>query len=963
MNIRSMRVRLRRVAMLTVLAMAPPAGADFAEDFDGYPAGTGLPAPWTNQHRIAPSSIYAFEEGATRAEMSALDDVSFVTNPLGRSHFAQVNINDPIEAPGRALLAFATEIGEAYRVQSSTDLLSSDAWSAEPFQVYGTGESVYLVDPDANAGHKLYRVLKVPGPDPPGDGIADAYTAAVAPNYWGFHQPLHGDHGQLTDGITVNQWNTPEGPFYSLPSSMGWAGRQAVVVFDLGWIRPVSGFGFHSVLSPWGPWWPHTITVLVSDDNLAYRLAGPPVTVDPGQLSPPLTAAEVQAAIDRTPLGEPTMHWFRYQGYQTRGRYVALLMDFHPEVGVIVLDEVEIHEGVPEGLSSLPGGPVFAGSDGARSSYALYQSLQERLTRDASALRQEVGASAIDPAPRQALLDQLDAVDAQIGDLEVPPVDGFQAVLPTGDLHAGLFAVQAAWWRELDGHTGAGTPDADLLHVWQNHRWDPLPLIGVPPAETAAVAAVMGRNAYRGDVLNLSWSGTAPTTMTVQVSGLPAEAVELFHVPWVDTHAMEPVATALAPLPMNQDAFTVRVVPGLTCQIWIRFRSHGLPAHIDTGEFIVRLGPGVAAAVPVSLEVLPVLLPESLALSIGGWEYAWPGVMQVTGENLDAYVAILKQYGVNVSWLSGAMPVGTHDVDGTLIDPPPRHEVDHWLHHWPTSRWHAVTAGAVVDKPDAVVAAWAADWAGYVQQQGLPPEQVLLLLIDEPNSEAQLNEILRLGRIIKQSSGFKIFNDLHFPDPTVAPPVIGQVMAEASDVQCFNVGHYLGDPAANDAFKSTHGRPGLEWWCYTGGQADRLSDPYTAWLLRAWFCFDKELTGAHWWSFGDGNGGFSWNEYLNNGPSRSPLYLSCDAVAASKSMEAMREGAQDYEILHMLKAAHAQQAPGSLRTAMESLLTTDIPGVLGAHTIALYPWSTAKDRTEADQVRIDALRLLASAGK
>lgn len=132
-----------------------------------------------------------------------------------------------------------------------------------------------------------------------------------------------------------------------------------------------------------------------------------------------------------------------------------------------------------------------------------------------------------------------------------------------------------------------------------------------------------------------------------------------------------------------------------------------------------------------------------------------------------------------------------------------------------------------------------------------------LLIRDEPGSAEELEKILRAGRAVNLGEPrFRIFNDIHLADPTLAPPVLDQVLRQACDIQCFNLGHYFDAPQANTAFIKKHSRPGLQWWCYTGGQADHVSDPYVAWLLRPWFCFSRGLTGVHWWSFGDGNGGF-----------------------------------------------------------------------------------------------------------
>ena len=936
------------------------ASEEFAGSFGpGQSLGGGtLPAGFT-PGIVQLSSIFAFEEGPASSEMSAIDDVEFTSAPAETLNVIPVRINDPAPVPNGVLLSFDSYPDEAYRVQYTFDLVGTANWITETFTVGGTGDPVYLMDPDANTPQKFYRVLSEPVLETPSDNLALSYSPVLEPNYWGFQQPLQGDNGQLIDGITVNTWSTPAGEIYTLPSSMGWATRRAVVHLDLGWIRPISGFGFHTVFSPWGPWWPHETTMLVSDDGLEYRVAGTTVTVDPQQLAPPLTPQEVQTAIDRNPLGTPSTHWFQFMGFETRGRFVTLVMEPHPEMGIIVMDEVEIYEGTLNGMLAEPAGTALTEGEGGYSSYLLFESLSGRMTQDTVALRQEITSSSLSAGQRQPLLTALDNVEAQIPGQIIPPMNGFLAILPIGDLHEELFQVQADFWHALHQAGGGGSTESDLLHVWQSSRWDPLPLIGTLGVETASVDVVMARNAFRSDVLNLSYAGDLPVVVTFQLNGLPAGNIDIFRVPWTDTTELEPVASALVPLAVTGGtSFQVDVHPGLTQQVWFRFDSHGMAATTINGSLTLRINGGVVADIPVTLNVLPPQLLDPLSLSIGGWDYPLPGVMQVTDDNLDDYVAKLKEYGINTPWISGSMPLGTHAANGTLLVPPDRAEIDHWVQHWPMSRWHAVAASAVVGQPDAVIAAWAVDWENYLLQQGIPSEDVLLLITDEPNSATQLNEILRVGQAIKAAASFKIFNDIHYEDPTAAPAVISQVMSLATDVQCFNVGLYLDRPAEHESFIATHSRPGLEWWCYTGAQADRRSDPYVAWLLRSWFSFEAGLQGAHWWAFGDGNGGFSWSEYFNHGASRTPLFLDSNSVTASKSMEAMREGVQDYEILKMLAEAHAVEPPGPIRNAMNQVLSTDLDWVLTSHTLDLYPWSTGKDRTRAGQIRFEALQLL-----
>ena len=155
-----------------------------------------------------------------------------------------------------------------------------------------------------------------------------SYQATPSPNYWGWKNPQHGDHGQLTDGVLNEAWETKGAPLYAQHESMGWDRKPPVVVFDLGARRKITGFGLHSCLSPWGPWWPTEITVLVSDNNKDFYLAGPPVRPSHETFDPPLADARVQEAIGRILVKkgrDPSLHWFRQHGLDATGRYLSLI--------------------------------------------------------------------------------------------------------------------------------------------------------------------------------------------------------------------------------------------------------------------------------------------------------------------------------------------------------------------------------------------------------------------------------------------------------------------------------------------------------------------------------------------------------------------------------------------------------------------------------------------------------------
>ena len=284
------------------------------------------------------------------------------------------------------------------------------------------------------------------------------YECVTPPNYWGWKNPVPGDKGQLTDGRTLGSWTDSKGkPFYSLKSVDGWAAiNPVVIVFDLGEVCSIGEVGLHSVLFPWGPWWPEAVSVLISDDNKDFFLAASTdlnfgngcLTIP--KIIPPVSEQTVRSAIDRTfeEKGSlPTMHWFRVQKIGARGRYVSLIMRPSTSTGTIVLDEIEIYEGHHESFPNTRPIRSFRKGKGGWQSYLLAQSIGERLSRDIRALRLKVAKAPISEVLRKQLEVRLEQLDKERQVLPVPKAKTFSAVLPIDDLHREVFKVQAALWR------------------------------------------------------------------------------------------------------------------------------------------------------------------------------------------------------------------------------------------------------------------------------------------------------------------------------------------------------------------------------------------------------------------------------------------------------------------------------------------------------------------------------------
>jgi len=788
------------------------------------------------------------------------------------------------------------------------------------------------------------------------------YECVFPPNYWGWKNPRHGDRGQLTDGNIVQTWNTAEGEIYSLPSSVGWtAGLSSdpVLLFDLGETRVISAVRFHTVLSQWGPWWPQTITVLVSDDNQNFFLAATQ-EIELDRLNPPLTPEAVQASLDRVMEQkgvEPSTHWYRTRPLTAQGRYIALVMSFPPSTGTMVLDEVELYDGGSPTPNVKRPTQVFNEGKGGWKSHRLYRATQERLSRDLDTLKEKIARSSVPKQTKAKLLRRVSKLESERDQQPIPPTENFRAVFPISEFQRRLFKIQAAFWQ------ATGAP---ALRVWHNHRWDPLTPWEDPRGADPAVGIVMVENEVRSDVLNLSNAQDKDRTVTLEFTGLPSEHLDVFDIQMVDTKAFEPVAAAMLPAKKQKDGYLIHVPAGMTRQVWLRCSSKGLKPRTYRGSLKLSSATreSFGARVPMSIEVAPVRLPDRRSIRIAGWDYALDHSYQVTAENMEPYVAMLKEYGANdIPWANAdtVMPAGKFDADGNLVSPPPREGLEKWLKMWPGADLYVVVAGALRrDDPPRKMTAWANDWADYWKSKGMPLSKLAILLNDEPISEEELQYILKMGRAIKQASPeIKIWNDIHFADPNKAPPVLDQVMREACDIQTFNVLFFIAEPQAHAAFMEKYRRPGLEWSCYTGND-DRLIDPYLSKVLRPWFCFANGLIDPHWQMHGDGNGGFSWNEYFNNGPSRTPMYIARDSVTTAKYMEALREGAQDYELLLLLKNELSRRNGANEPKVADArrVLDEGVRNVLAVHDPARWEWRIPKDRSTADRVRERILRAL-----
>jgi len=302
------------------------------------------------------------------------------------------------------------------------------------------------------------------------------------------------------------------------------------------------------------------------------------------------------------------------------------------------------------------------------------------------------------------------------------------------------------------------------------------------------------------------------------------------------------------------------------------------------------------------------------------------------------------------------------------VQTPDTTRFDTWLERWPNARRYCVfnavqdnIEGTKIGDPGfpVLVASWISFWVRYIESKGIEPSQLYLLLVDEPHRNEQDAVIVAWATAIKAAQpDVVIWEDPTYRDVSEATT---ELMAVA-DVLCPNRPMMLtqGKPFVDFYLKQR--REGRRLDLYSCSGPARLMDPYAYHRLQAWTCFQMGAEATFFWAFGDDGGGSSWNEYITQRKSYTPMFLGTVAVTPGKHMEAIRESVQDFEYLVMLRNRIEQLAKDNayhpLLPAARQLATTALDRVLLAENVNELSWKDPKDRSIADTVRIEIGALL-----
>ena len=830
-------------------------------------------------------------------------------------------------------------------------------------QLFGDRAMTHRTEPRAPVGFsaidavQIYPASAVPESvrprtlfTPPGPNVAlhKPYTYNPEPNYGLSAHPDDVIH--LTDGVyTV-------GYFWAQKSTVGWNNRNPVTItVDLETVEPIAGASVNTAAGTASVSWPTSIMVFASEDGEQWTFAGDLVFLGTRHGAPSPSEYSV----------------FRYatDAMAARGRYVRFVIE---GVGYRFVDEVEVYRGSEELLAQAPEGPVTEDTTAFYRENRMYTAVNMRMRSDLFNVRDRIAASAIDGAEKARLMARVEALEQQVTHNEVEINSFFRAILPLDRLHSEIFALNAPVLRSR----GLGP-----LTAWAYNRWDMLHPFQAPAAVPAAPPALrvdMLAGEYRGEVFNLTNATDSQIVADINISGLPGgvnpDYITVREVLFTDTSELIPIASALPQARQRQQGHAVSIPAGMTRQVWLQFNPRGIPAGEYSGTISVRAGRGIGEiAMPLSMKLYPAEFPEEVTLNVGGWDYTMGrGGRAVTLANIPPLIELLREYWVNTPWatVSAAPREAEFDADGHLVSEQMDFAVwDEWVERWAGVRHYYVfmSVGTTfygermgTDRFNTMVGEYFKAWTEHMQAQGLEPNQLAVLLVDEPNKPEQDEIIVAWSKAIKpMNPDVVIFNDpFHTPPDSALPGLL-----EMSDVLCPNTMHWRGYSEEEREMFRVHQERGAELWLYSCAGPANLLDLHTYFRGQNWWLIHEGGLGTHYWAFSDTGGTpSSWNPYAQTGTHYIPIYLDSHSVTPAKQIEAIREGVADYEyfvILRSMVEELEQRGVSSPLIAEVRQFMVDGPAeVVRVNEKENANWLVYKDRTLMDTMRIRALQYM-----
>ena len=737
--------------------------------------------------------------------------------------------------------------------------------------------------------------------------------------------------------------------------TVGWKMRSPVIItIDLGKIEPISGASFSTAAGQSDVHWPSSIWIAVSEDGQHWHGVDDLVSLSNRRITAP-------------PASGYRTHRYLTNELQTRGRFVSFGIENKP---YLFVDEIQIFRGEDSWVQK----PVTGETISTPENWVLGKRIRaaelRRLKLDSASVRAAIENSLIDNKDKKVLLARLDKLNGEMETLPTPDATTFRTTFPQNKLHAQLWTLHGAFLAKR----------LPALTAWKRHRYAWLAPTDAPeraPEKAPALEVQMMGNESRADSFLLTNATEKNIPAQLKVSGFKQgthpDWLQVSLVPWTDTFTNVPVAAALPEMPFRDGAFQMTLPAGLTSNIWLTVDSSKLPAGTHHGEIVVST-PVKTLRLPFSVRVSSIVMPRP-RLALGVWDYTdGTGLYGMNAKNMKSAIALMQSHGVDTPWAtSSAFPwpsAGNFDGNHQLTGPLNFTRFDEWVKRWPNARRYFVFANvqrtfanATLGTPEfnARVGAWAKVLSAHMKELKLEPQQLGILLVDEPETEEEDERVAAWAKAINTAAPeLTLFQDPVWlrPDQTKNQDAITEADIICPDLTQFNKG---GKPV-QEYFQARRAA-GQEFWVYQCSGPNRTYSPTRYFRQQAWHAFEHGATGMGFWSFADlGSAKSSWNEYLAAWHSYVPAFLSEDDATDSVQWQAVREGVQDYEYLSLLRDA-AQRTKNKKQKAEANALLTSIslpalPTEFKEGNAVAYNWNQPENPQDSDTFRLKVLSLL-----
>jgi hypothetical protein len=430
---------------------------------------------------------------------------------------------------------------------------------------------------------------------------------------------------------------------------------------------------------------------------------------------------------------------------------------------------------------------------------------------------------------------------------------------------------------------------------------------------------------------------------------------------WTDTYQGVPVADALVPIQQKQGKYSVTIPAGFTGKLWFTVDGSKVTSGDYKSTFVVD-----GQSVPFHL-IVSKLVMQRPRMSLTMWDNSdsksLAGVASrgITAQNKAAALAMMKSHFVDAPWADRPiLPWPTaedFDAQNALIGKLDFSAFDGWVAEWPNARTFFVFinahqneafAGAKPETPEfnARLGAYAKVLSAHMKKLGLQPQQLALLIIDEPGGRGDWQDdvIANWANAIHASAP-----ELYLvSDPVWKRPDLQKNQAAITQMNILipNTQNYVNSPKEVGDYFQRQRKKGKQLWLYSASGPVRLFNPQNYYRDQAWRVFSLGGRGMGFWAFCDISGApTAWNDYQIP-ISYSPAFLDKTTVYNSVHWDAVREGVEDFEELAMLRDAIEKNANSAAKTRAQAVLDEAVKTIAATESTAFWQKETAPDQVD-----------------